>query len=95
MSSASRRASTMWNDGARWDGILVALRGEGFSKIDCIRATAELLRLPLADAKGLVHDSRAWADRRQHDDEWHDALIVELQAAVRPGGAPTTPEHKE
>lgn len=71
----------MWNDGARWDAILVALRDQGFSKIDSIRATAEILRLPLADAKRLVHDSQAWADRRQNDDEWHDALIVELEAA--------------
>jgi hypothetical protein len=67
-------------EGSRWDAILENLRAEGFSKIDCIRATVEVLRLPLADAKRLVHESRAWADRRDQDDQWHDALIAELEA---------------
>jgi hypothetical protein len=27
----------------------------------------------------------AWADRREQDDQWHDALIAELEAeATRP-----------
>lgn len=47
MSPASDRASTMWNEGARWDAILVALRDEGFSKIDCIRGDG---RTPAAAA---------------------------------------------
>jgi hypothetical protein len=37
----------MSGDGARWNAILEALRNEGFSKIDCIRATVEILRLPI------------------------------------------------
>jgi hypothetical protein len=76
----TERASAMWDDGTRWDAILENLRAEGFSKIDCIRASVEVLRLPLADAKRLVHESRAWADRREQDDQWHDALIAELEA---------------
>jgi len=80
----TERASVMWDEGDRWDAILESLRGEGFSKIDCIRATVEILRLPLADAKRLVHESRAWADRRESDDQWHDALIAELEAEVAP-----------
>jgi hypothetical protein len=72
----------MWADGARFDTILEMLRHEGFSKTACVRATVDVLRVPLADAKRLVHHSRAWADRREQDDTWHDALILELEAAV-------------
>ena len=35
----------------------------------------ELLRLPLADAKRVVH-SQTWADVRGRDDEWHDGLAA-------------------
>lgn len=66
------RAKEMWDEGGRWDEILLCLRSEGFSKVDCIRATVEILRLPLADAQRLVHESRAWADRRESDDQFHE-----------------------
>ena len=72
------RAARLWDDGARWDAILATLRAEGFTKVDCIKATVELLRLPLADAKRVVHDSQTWADARGRDDEWHDGLVAEL-----------------
>lgn len=72
--SATERATALWDGGARWDQILASLRSEGFSKVDCIRATVEILRLPLADAKRIVHESRAWADRRETDDQFHDVL---------------------
>ena len=74
------RAARLWDDGARWDSILTTLRAEGFTKVDCIKATVELLRLPLADAKRVVHDSQTWADVRGRDDEWHDSLVAELDA---------------
>ncbi len=38
----------------------------------------ELLRLPLADAKRVVHDSQTWADVRGRDEVWHDSLVAEL-----------------
>ena len=76
------RAKGMWDEGGRWDEILVRLRAEGFSKVDCIRATVEILRLPPNDAKRLVHESRAWADRRELDDEFHEVLEVELRTEV-------------
>ena len=76
----TERATAMWDDGARWDEILETLRAEGFSKVDCIRATVEILRLPLADAKRIVHDSRAWADRRKNDEQFHDVLEAEFRA---------------
>lgn len=49
------------------------------SKVDCIRATVEILRLPLADAKRLVHESRAWADPQEPDDQFHDVLEAEFK----------------
>jgi hypothetical protein len=70
----------MWGEGGRWDEILACLRSEGFSKIDCTRATVEILRLPLADAKRLVHESRAWADQREPDDQFHEVLEAEVRA---------------
>jgi hypothetical protein len=87
IAGVTERASAMWDDGSRWDAILENLRAEGFSKIDCIRATVEVLRLPLADAKRLVHESRAWADRREQDDQWHDALIADSRPR-RPADRP-------
>ncbi|MEA2971803.1 MAG: hypothetical protein QOG82_261 [Actinomycetota bacterium] len=77
---ATDRAASLWEDGARWDAILATLPAEGFTKVDCIKATVELLRLPLADAKRVVHDSQTWADVRGGDDEWHDSLVAELDA---------------
>jgi hypothetical protein len=84
-SDATGRAAVMWAAGDRWDTILDRLRGEGFSKSECIRTTVEMLRVPLAAAKRLARESGAWADRREQDDQWHDALIAELDAeATRP-----------
>ncbi len=84
IAQVNERAAELWREGARWDIILVRLRDEGFSKVDCIKATVEQLRVPLADAKRLVHDSEAWADARQRDEEWHDALVAELDAGASP-----------
>lgn len=75
------RAHEMWDQGGRWDEILLRLRGEGFSKIDCVRASMELLRLPLADAKRLVHESAAWADGRDADEQLQDAFLDWLEQA--------------
>jgi hypothetical protein len=82
---ATERATALWDEGARWDEILETLRAEGFSKVDCIRATVEILRLPLADAKRIVHDSRAWADRRKNDEQFHDILEAEFRAEASGG----------
>ena len=76
------RAATLWQTGERWDAILGALRAEGFSKVDCIKATVQQLRLPLADAKRVVHDSAAWADVREQDDELLDRLASEVEAGA-------------
>ena len=81
----TERATALWDAGARWDEILEALRNEGLSKVDCIQATVEILRLPLADAKRIVHESRAWADLRERDDEFHDTLEATFRAEAAGG----------
>ncbi len=80
MAPVTERAATLWRAGERWDAILSALRADGYSKVDCIKATVEQLRLPLADAKRIVHESSAWADVRHDDDQWHDRLVGEIEA---------------
>jgi hypothetical protein len=85
MDHVTERATALWDAGARWDEILEALRNEAFSKVDCIRATVEILRLPLADAKRIVHQSRAWVDRRERDDEFHHTLEVAFRAEAAGG----------
>lgn len=81
---AIERATALWNEGSRWDAVMQTLRGEGYSKTDCIRASVEVLRLPLADAKRLVHESDVWRDLRDADEQWHDTLIAELRAEALP-----------
>ncbi|MDQ1504662.1 MAG: hypothetical protein QOD57_2389, partial [Actinomycetota bacterium] len=56
-----------------------------FTKVECIRATVEILRLPLADAKRIVHESRAWADRREDGDRFHEVLEAEFRAEASGG----------
>ncbi len=82
MAPVTERAAALWHAGERWDAILGALRADGYSKVDCIKATVEQLRLPLTDAKRIVHESTAWADVRQDDDRWHEQLAVDVEAAL-------------
>jgi ribosomal protein L7/L12 len=82
MAPVTERAATLWQAGERWDAILGALRADGYSKVDCIKATVEQLRLPLTDAKRIVHESTAWSDVRQDDDRWHDQLAGDVEAAL-------------
>ena len=68
MADATTRASGLAYELVDWNAVLTALRAEGFSKIDCIRATVEVRQVPLQVAKRLVHESEAWRDIRGRDD---------------------------
>ena len=81
---ATERAAALWAEGQRWDEVLGALRAEGCSKNDSIRATVEVLRLSLSAAKRLVHGSGAWLDTREADERWHEELVGELRPQVVP-----------
>ena len=89
MNDATTRARELWQEGLAWEDMIGDLRAEGFSKIDCIRVTVELLRVPLGEAKGLVHFSPAWADVRQSDDTYQ-ALAAAALAAGATGDADGT-----
>lgn len=89
MNNATTRARELWQEGRAWEDMIGDLRAEGFSKIDCIRVTVELLRVPLGEAKGLVHFSPAWADVRQRDDTYQ-ALAAAALAAGATGDADGT-----
>lgn len=91
MSQSTTRAQELWSDGRAWEEIVASLRAEGFSKIDCIRVAVELLRVPLGEAKRLVHFSAAWADLRQRD-ETFQSLAVAALAPEGEGDTGTTAE---
>ncbi len=71
---ASCRAGDLLTDLHLWDTVLAQLRKEGFSQVQSIKATAERLGVPLAEAKRIVHTSAAWADVRPENDSFHQAL---------------------
>lgn len=85
------RANILWVHGDRWDEILATLRAEGFSKIDSIKATVELLRLTLAEAKRVVHHSATWSDAKALDDAWQGRLVLELDGGLRSWGSTARP----
>lgn len=85
VADATMRAAEVLAEPTYWDDVMGVLRREGFSKVATIRATAELLRISLSEAKRRVHSSRAWADRREADERFHDALTDTL-GSERVGG---------
>jgi ribosomal protein L7/L12 len=61
--------------GASDEDLMAFLRAEGCSKIDTILVLREIQDLSLGKAKELVHLSRTWADVREKDDTFHEALV--------------------
>lgn len=51
------KAQDLWTEGRAWTDILEELRAAGATKIECIRAAVQVLRVPTADGKMLVHYS--------------------------------------
>ena len=64
-------------EGATTETILELLRSKGASKIESIRALCDGARMPLADAKRVVHFSSAWADVKERDEKFWDELEME------------------
>ncbi len=79
MADVTARARGLVQELADWNDVLSALRAEGFSKIECVRATAEVRRLPLGESKRLVHESEAWRDLRERDDLVLDDIVEGLE----------------
>ncbi len=53
-------AETMLQIGDSPETVMATLREGGLSKIDCMRVMADLLEIPLLQAKTLVLNSPAW-----------------------------------
>ena len=64
----------MMREGVPQEEILVQLRADGYSILDSIKALTVGAGLSLADAKQAVHLSRAWADRREQNEAFHEHL---------------------
>jgi ribosomal protein L7/L12 len=62
------------NSGTEFESILLMLKENGFSQIDCIRGTIDLTGSSMTEAKERVHFSRAWAATREQSDELHESL---------------------
>ena len=60
------------------EATLLTLKENGFSQIDCIRGVVDLTGASLADAKQLVHFSKAWSDVRGESDAFHASLESEV-----------------
>ena len=80
-------------NGADQEDILSFLRRRCFSKVVSARILMELEELTLEEAKHAVHFSRAWADTREADERFHEALVeaAKLQEEET-SSPPPTPE---
>ena len=61
-----------------WERVLAQLRADGFSPIESIKITRAVLKMSLGEAKGIVHRSQAWADRRADFDQLHEVAASAL-----------------
>lgn len=89
MASAVARARELCDESLDWEAVMSVLRGEGFSKTDCIRATIEAHKVSLGEAKRLVHESKTWSDLRESDNCLIDKIVDD---AVEMGGTASLPE---
>ncbi len=74
ITAVSSRARDVLDDTGSWEATLAVLRSEGFTKVQSVRATVDVLGKPLEEAKTLVHESSAWNDRRGPDEAFHASL---------------------
>lgn len=72
--AVSSRARDVLDETGSWEATLAVLRSEGFTKVQSVRATVDVVGKPLDEAKALVHESAAWVDRRGSDEAFHASL---------------------
>lgn len=61
-------------EGKNDEEILNFLRSKGCSKVESIVVVKRALEIEPVKAKKLVHFSKAWADRREADEQFHESL---------------------
>jgi hypothetical protein len=57
------------------------LKGEGLSKGFCVMALSMIRGVSPANAKAAVHASRAWAERREFDEDFHELAYHVVRGA--------------
>lgn len=73
-------AQKLLKSGADHEIVLGFLRERGFNKLDSIKALISATGMSLADAKNVIHHSRAWQDSFARDEEFHAFLLKAVQA---------------
>ena len=64
----------MLSEGAEIEEVISTLRRNGLSKVESIKAVAELTGNSLREAKEAVHLSLTWRDAHEAGEDLHDAL---------------------
>jgi ribosomal protein L7/L12 len=64
----------MLSEGAEIEEVISTLRRKGVSKVESIKAVAELTGDSLLEAKQTVHSSLTWRDAYEAGERLHDAL---------------------
>ncbi len=78
--SATRK---MRDDGEDIENILLFLRQNGCTMVDCIRIIMPLQGSTLEEANSLVHYSKAWKDMRDYTEKVHDFFMDGLEKLQR------------
>lgn len=68
----------LWSCAVDRESFLQALRAQGATKIESIRALRRSAKISLAEAKEAAHFSQTWADVRESDDRFHEVAIDAL-----------------
>ena len=64
-----------------WERALAQLRADGFSPVESIKVTRAVLQVSLGEAKRIVHESQAWADRRAEFEQIHEVAASSLRTS--------------
>jgi ribosomal protein L7/L12 len=67
-------AEKLLRSGADHELVLNFLREKGFDKIASIKALVGATGMPLREAKLIVHNSKAWRDVYERDEQFHQEL---------------------
>lgn len=76
-------AQTMLSTGAELEEVLDALRACMPSPIAAMKVVRDVLRIPMDEAKQLVHFSRTWSDMRDEHAELHERAEASFTGDLR------------
>jgi ribosomal protein L7/L12 len=74
-SSIVMHAEKLLKAGESYEVVLTFLRGQGVSKLNSVKVLCNAAKLPLAEARRLVHNSVVWKDSFALDERFHDSLV--------------------